>query len=202
MATQKRSYIITISGASGSGKSTIAKMISERLQNSELIYFDAYQSSTNYPDPNDKTIQFDPRNIESPLFFADLCKLISGESIHDPWNRRLNPARFFIIDEPFGRLRREMSNMVDAVIYIDTPLDIALARRTIRNIDVDLKDHTSEEKLTIVMNNLKAYLNSLGDAYKTVGYELSRQCDITIDGTRSLDEVSNQVMDFILKRFT
>jgi thymidylate kinase len=92
--------------------------------------------------------------------------------------------------------------MVDAVIYIDTPLDIALARRTIRNIDVDLKDHTSEEKLTIVMNNLKAYLNSLGDAYKTVGYELSRQCDITIDGTRSLDEVSNQVMDFILKRFT
>jgi hypothetical protein len=45
------------------------------------------------------------------------------------------PSEFIVIEEPMGRERAEMASLIDFVAVIETPLEIALTRRLLRDID-------------------------------------------------------------------
>lgn len=77
-----------------------------------------------------------------------------------------------------------MRKFIDVTIFIDTPLDIAMARRILR----DFKEGTIDE----IHNDLKHYMIYARTAYLEAIYTVKPNSDIVLDGSLSVSEIMNQ----------
>lgn len=194
-----RSKVITICGsASGVGKSTLVDHLGKLIPNSVTMYFDAYHETTIYPSNVYEDLasgkEIDIKHIESPLFFKDLQLLSQGYEITDPWNRRLKPAGYIILEEPFGRLRTGMDDIIDFVACIELPLDIALARRLLRNLRYDFNHLTIDGRVEYIESFLEEYLRGGRVAYMKLFEQVSSECDVLLNGYLSTDEMAQEVI--------
>src|SRR5690606_5874716 len=118
----RKPTIISIAAISGGGKTTITNELKKRFDNSSAFYFDDYEFE------------------ESP---ADICKWVEEGADYNEWN--LAPLitdiqsvldddtiEYIFLDYPFAYLNGGVAEYINFAIYIDTPLDIAMARRIIR----------------------------------------------------------------------
>ena len=142
----RESFVIAITGASGAGKTALVKEVTALLDDAVPFYLDDY-ASTHQP-PEDLADWYrrgtDPYEWKNPRFLQDLRHLRSGMPITPPTSdREIKPARIILMEEPFGRTREGMDKLVDFVACIDVPLDIALARRTLRVLDQALEEKTT-----------------------------------------------------------
>ena len=98
------------------------------------LYFDDYEASSTYPDITQWLAQgADPNQFQTPQLSADLRTLCAGQAITLPHNGEIaQPAHVIVLEEPFGRERAEVADLIDFVICIDLPLEIALARKLLR----------------------------------------------------------------------
>ena len=61
---------------------------------------------------------------------ADLSKLKCRQTVIDPLTcAEIAPAKFIILEMPLGREHKSAAPYIDLLIWIDTPPDIALARK-------------------------------------------------------------------------
>ncbi|WLD92314.1 hypothetical protein [Alkalihalobacillus sp. AL-G] len=192
--------IIAISGTSGSGKSTLVNELSKQL-NAAALYFDAYQATTHYPHDMKSRLslgdEIDPCEITSPNFDQDITQLRNGKKITDPWGRELIPSEYIIVEEPFGRLRKGISDVLDFVVFVDTPPDICLARRILRDLQVEYKTVDSSERLKIVEGFLTSYIQGLGNGYKYICGNVGKIADLTVNGLEDVRTNSKVVMENI-----
>src|SRR5687768_13867478 len=132
--TNQPSYAIALSGPSGAGKSTLIQALSSRLGTAVASRIDDYEATSIYPDTAHWLAEVaDPNMFQTPQFIADVRALRSGGSIFllDS-SAVIHPTHFLIVEEPFGRGREQMRDLIDFVVYIDLPLEIALARKILR----------------------------------------------------------------------
>lgn len=136
----------------------------------------------------------DPNEFKTPQFHSDILALKNGKSIfHPDTSQKVEPARFLYLEEPFGRGRDVMSGLIDFSIYIDTPLEIALARKLLRmstlllqgNSDISMEEH------------LQWYLRVGRDFYIAVEKNARKSCDLIVDGLLSTDEISKMINEAI-----
>ena len=138
-------YIIGIVGASGSGKTTIAKELAELAGNASLMSQDNYYRSL--PDGVDsKDWNFDdPAVIDLEHLTRDLEALKRGETVEGPryifsTHKRapdtvtLKPAPLIIVEGLFLFTSEALRNVFDLKIFIDLPLDVCLERRVARDV--------------------------------------------------------------------
>ncbi len=126
-----KTFVIAIAGHSGAGKSTLMESLATRLGNANSLSLDDYRSSSIYP-PVGKWLEAgaDPNQFETPQFSADALALKKGKSIIHPVTQKVvEPADYLILEEHFGRARSAMRELIDFLVYVDTPLDIAHARK-------------------------------------------------------------------------
>jgi len=183
-------FVVAFAGHSGAGKSTLIEKLSAITGNANVLRIDDYESSS-YP-PAVKWIESgaDPNEFHTPQFFSDIIALKNGKSIFHPENHEeIKPARFLLIEEPFGRGREAISRQIDFSIYVDTPLEIALARRLLR-----MADRISPGKFDLTIeDHLRWYLRVGRDFYVAVEKSAQKTCDFIIDGTLSIDEMAEVV---------
>jgi uridine kinase len=183
-------YTIAISGSSGAGKSTLVNELARQLK-AVTLFFDAYQATTRFPHDMMSRLSdgevMDIGEVESPNFDRDIIQLKNGKKVIDPWGRELIPYEFIVIEEPFGRLRKGMSDILDFVVFVDTPLDISLARRVLRDMQVEYSTVDSSEKVNIVEGFLTSYIQGLGNGYKLISDTVSKDVDLIVNG---LEDVS------------
>jgi uridine kinase len=151
----------------------------------------------------------DVNEWKTPQLARDLAALRRGESIVSPLNgTAVQPSEFIVIEEPMGRRRAEMASLIDFVAVIDTPLEIALARRLLRNlgyISLDgIEQATKEQMLegfaqfvAALKNDLHAYLEAGRDVYIAVQTQAKENCDLVLDGTLSVDELAQQLVSAV-----
>ena len=66
---------------------------------------------------------------------ADLLELRQGRPIHRLQTKHvMMPTPIIVVEEPFGRSRPELGVLIDFVAVLDTPLEVALARRLLREL--------------------------------------------------------------------
>lgn len=178
----KKTKIISIAAVSGGGKTTITESLTHELTNSKALYFDSYKFD-NCP--------------------ADICKWIDDGANYDEWvltplitdiqhllqNSNLD---YIIVDYPFAYLNSEMRELIDVTIFIDTPLDIAMARRILR----DFKEGTISE----IHNDLKHYITHARKAYLEAIYTVKPNSDIVLDGSLSVSEIVVQIVEELSRR--
>jgi uridine kinase len=200
-----RPFVIVIGGPSGSGKTSVVQRTARLLGDAITLFFDDYAQVSTYP--SDFAVWIwdgaNPNEWKTPHFTSDLTALRQGQSISPPGNATpLHPARYVVVEEPFGRERQEMHELIDLVAIIDLPLEVALARRMRRNIQVGLVDGAdSNECLRSLGQFLDAYLDGhIREGYQIINRIALSSCDVILDGLMPVDELAEQVVRAVRAR--
>jgi hypothetical protein len=68
-------------------------------------------------------------DIDTPRLVECLQDLCAGTATKRPkGNEVIKPTRHIVVDEHFGRMRKQVAGFFDLVFYIDAPLEVAFAR--------------------------------------------------------------------------
>jgi len=200
-------YVIAISSVSGGGKTTLVKKTVELLKGTAL-FFDEYASVSEYPSDLKKWVKdgADVNEWKTPQFAQDLADLKRGARIVSPLDgASILPSEYIVIEEPMGRARAEMGRLIDFVAVIDTPLEIALARRLLRDFSPsslgDIEQATREQlaaSLNQMVGNLQGFLNGYlsvaRDIYIAVQEHAKANCDLVLDGSRPVEELAQELV--------
>ncbi|MFD2115189.1 hypothetical protein ACFSTH_05640 [Paenibacillus yanchengensis] len=183
MSSNKKPFVVSISAVSGGGKTTIVTELKKILVNSNALYFDNY-------------------NFDGP---DDICEWVEkGANVHDwiltPIVNDLNSllaaeqqsADYILLDYPFSYLHNEMSSLIDFTIFIDTPLDVAMARRLLRDYTNRPIDHVRADACNYIARSRVAYMEML----QTV----KPNSDAIIDGCLPVTEIVNKLLAIILDK--
>ena len=141
--------IIGIAGGTGSGKTTVARAIYDRVGKDriEWISHDSYYRNFDALEPEErKKINFDhPDSLESELLVRHLDVLSKGSSVEVPVydftthsrktdTQRVEPRRVLIVEGILILAEPEVRKRIDIKLFVDTPADIRFVRRLVRDI--------------------------------------------------------------------
>ena len=204
------SFVIAVSSATGGGKTTLVTGAAELL-GATMLFFDDYRDASTYP-PDLKKWVADGADLnlwKTPKFAKDLAALKRGESIESAaGGATISLSEFIVIEEPMGRGRGEMAKSIDFVALIDTPLDIAMARRFLRLADTnplaDIEQTTKEQLrahveglLGFLTGELRSYLDASRAVYIAVQEQVTADCDLVLDGRLPPDELAEQLVEAV-----
>lgn len=140
--------IVGVAGGSASGKSTVVREISKRFGNQvEVINHDDYYNDQAEMPMEERYLQnYDhPDAYETNRLIRDIRKLKAGESIERPqydytrYTRAADtaltqPKKVIILEGILVLENKELRNLMDIKIYVDTDSDERLMRRLSRDI--------------------------------------------------------------------
>jgi uridine kinase len=197
--TNQPGYVIGLSGPSGAGKSTVIQALSSRFGNAVAVGIDEYEASSVYPDSAQWLAEgADPNMFQTPQFLADVRALRSGRSILAPTTSAvIQPTHVLIVEEPFGRGRDQMRDLIDFVVYVDLPLEIALARKILRQNAFLPWEQDPDVFIAHLREFLGWYLRVGRSFYLAVGERVLRDCDLVVDGTRPTEEVVEAIVSAV-----
>jgi len=176
--------VIAIAAVSGGGKTTVTRRLAETLPHAAALYFDDYTFE------------------ECP---EDICEWVENGADYDEWNlaplaRDLQsllqsqpPPSVVLLDYPFAYLNRVMRGYIDLAIFIDTPLDIALARRILRDFSAGSIDEVQED--------VAGYLEAGRMAYAEMLTAVKPNSDLIIDGSLPAVDIVERILNEIEARF-
>lgn len=141
--------IIGIAGGTGSGKTTVARAIYDRVGRDriEWIAHDSYYRNFDALTPEERArINFDhPDSLETELLVRHLDVLAKGSSVDIPLydfathsrkseTQRIEPRRVIIVEGILVLAEAELRKRIDIKLFVDTPADIRFVRRLVRDI--------------------------------------------------------------------
>jgi len=178
-------YVVAITGVSGAGKSSVIRRSLELLGEGAALYFDDYRETSEYPPDLKEWVDrgLDVDEFKTPHLAEELRRM------------RADPAATVIlVEEPFGKMRREMAGLIDLAIHIDVPPDVLLARRLLRRIEEE--DATTDKLESDLHYHLMTgrHIDALATAAE------QRDADVVVDGTKSVDDIAGDVVRAIRQR--
>jgi len=150
MTKDKHPIIIGVAGGTGSGKTTVASRILERVGAEHIVYIthDAYYRDLSHlPARLRAQVNFDhPDSLETELLVKHLKQLHAGQPVeipiydfttHSRTNRteRVEVAPVVIVEGILVFVEPELRELFDVKMYIDTDADVRFIRRLIRDIE-------------------------------------------------------------------
>jgi uridine kinase len=145
-----RPVIIGIAGGTGSGKTTVARAIYDRVGKDriEWISHDSYYRNFDGLSPEERTrINFDhPDSLETELLIRHLDVLCKGSSVQVPLydfathsrrteTQRVEPRKVIIVEGILVLGEAELRKRIDIKLFVDTPADIRFLRRLTRDVE-------------------------------------------------------------------
>ena len=149
MQEKPQSLVIGIAGGTGSGKTTVANVILERVGKEHISYLphDAYYRELSDLPPDQKAaVNFDhPDSLETELMIKHIHKLINGQSVELPIydfsthsrtgkTIRVDPQRVIIVEGILIFAEPELRKLFDVKLFVDTNADVRFIRRLQRDI--------------------------------------------------------------------
>ena len=141
--------IIGIAGGTGSGKTTVARAIYDRVGKDriEWISHDSYYRNFEGLSPNERHhINFDhPDSLETELLARHVDVLCKGSAVEVPIydftthsrtleTHRVEPRKVIIVEGILVLAEPELRKRIDIKLFVDTPPDIRFMRRLVRDI--------------------------------------------------------------------
>ena len=208
-AENKTSLVIGIAGGSGSGKTTFANKIIKHFGGAVAtlnhdFYYKAYAELTL---EERKRKNFDhPDAFDTDLMIADLIRLKSGEDIERPVYSYKDFTRMdetvsvkscpvIVVDGILIFENKELRDLFDIKVYIDTDSDVRLIRRLLRDVEERGRD------LSSVVNQ---YLGTVKPMHERFVEPSKRYADVIVpQGGRNvvaLEMVINRISAELEKR--
>lgn len=173
--------IIAIGAVTAGGKTTLVNAIKDKLTRTASLHFDDYSFDGEVNDFYKWVSDGANYNVWdlSPLK-ADIEKIINSDRYD-----------YLLLDYPFAYQNKMIKDYLDCCIFIDTPLDIALARKVLR--------HMKESSADDIRYEMDVYLKYARIAYVQMLQDILPISDYVIDGTKELKIIINEAMEIILK---
>lgn len=139
---------IGIAGGTGSGKTTITRLLSERFgKDVSVIYYDNYYKAHDDLTYDERAkINYDcPDAFDTELFLEDVAKLKRGEevlcpvydyTVHNRSNQTLliKSAPVILLEGILLLSDERIRNLLDIKIFVDTDADVRILRRIMRDV--------------------------------------------------------------------
>ena len=184
-------YVISVAAPSGGGKTTVVGELKKRLINSAVLYWDDYGDEVE-PDRDINDVQ-DYNEWNTKPMAADIERLLNES--HE----------YIILDYPFGYMNNCVAKYINLTVFIDTPLDVAMARRILRDYtsrsresDFGLSD-VDEVSLKAIDEELRWYLSRSRSTYERFTEAHRPVSNLVVDGTKSPEEIAEVIIEFIEK---
>jgi uridine kinase len=141
--------IIGVAGGTASGKTTVSDAILERVGRQHIIYLqhDSYYRDLGHLPLKERTeLNFDhPDALETELLVSHLRQLQAGEPVEVPIydfttyrrseeTRRIEPRQVILLEGLLIFVDKELREMMDVKLYVDTDADLRFIRRLQRDI--------------------------------------------------------------------
>ena len=200
------SIVVAILGASGSGKSYLVASLAPKILDATVAFLrvdDYYRDLAHLSFEDRETINFDhPDAIEFERLVDDLATLKSGEEVQTPvydftqhtrsaLSQSVPPADIILLEGVLAMSDSATRKLVDYTIFVDTPLELCLARRIERDA---LQRRRSEA--------------SVRDFWETRAKPMFAQfvapwrseAELVIDGSQTIDIEISRVGDWLQAR--
>ena len=145
-----RAIVIAVAGGTGSGKTTVANEILERVGAEHIAYIphDAYYRDLSHLPPQERDqVNFDhPDSLETELLAEHLKELRASRAVEIPTydftthtrtqqTRRVEPAPVVLVEGILVLAEPELRELFDVKLYVDTDADVRFIRRLQRDIE-------------------------------------------------------------------
>lgn len=198
--------VIGIAGGSGSGKTTLAENIRE-VFNDEIVilchdYY--YKSNKELSLEERKNLNYDhPYSFDTDLLIQQLKELKDGNTVYHPVysfveHTRLNetvevkPTKVIIVEGILIFENKELSDLMDIKVFVDTDGDVRIIRRLLRDVQERGRD------LDSVINQ---YLSTVKPMHEEFVDPSKRRADIIIpeggSNTVALSMLLERIKSFI-----
>lgn len=210
MNSHSSPVIIGIAGGTGSGKTTIANVILERVgeENISVLPHDAYyRDLRDLPQTQRKIVNFDhPEALDTGLLVLHLKALRRGESAEVPIYdftthsrtdrvRKVDPCPVVLVEGILVFTEPDLRALFDVKIYVDTPADIRFIRRLTRDI---------EERGRTVESVINQYQETVRPMHEEFVEPSKRYADVIIPegglNSVAMDMVVSRIQELLINR--
>ena len=149
MSSHRAPYVIGVAGGTGSGKTTVSRRIQEAVNVEHIAYMqhDNYYRDQSHlaREERGRTNYDHPDSLETELMVQHLNELKAGRSIEMPiydftqdtrstQTQRVDPAPVILVEGILIFVEKELRDLMDVRIFVDTDADVRLIRRLRRDI--------------------------------------------------------------------
>lgn len=181
----KKPFVLCIAACSGGGKTTLVNEILKHLNNAKAIYFDSYEVDFLKQDYYQWSINGNNYNEwHFEPIAQDIEKLLKEN------------LDYILLDFPVGYANDLIAKYIDYTVFIDTPLDIALARRLIRDyLRRDPKRKKIDNLMEHMDKSLSYYLTHHRITYLNHINTVKTSSDYIVDGCKSTENISRELIE-------
>ena len=203
-----RPFLIGIAGASGSGKSELAKHVHAAMHEpASILSLDCYYRVLDHlPLTERQKMNFDhPDSLDWKLFLNHLDELIAGEGIEEPVYlfdqhtrstitcRPIEPAPLLIVEGILALHMEEVRKRMDLRVYVDAPDEVCFERRLFRD---------TRERGRTVESVIKQYETTVRPMASQYVWPSKWWADLVVPGTGGYDVSVAAVLKAVTDRRT
>ena len=200
--------VIAVSGPAGSGKTTVCKALADSLD-APTIFFDDYAGRSNLPTNLQKWLDdgADFNEWETPALVADLQKLKAGESIENPAGQTIESGPVIILENPLGCAHKALASCIDFLIFLDTPLEVALARFVLRELTsgaalTRFAATDEAERHAALQMYLQGYLSVFRHVYREQHEQVTASADYVVNADQSIEAIMAEIEAAVADKFS
>lgn len=186
--------VIAVAAPIGGGKSTLVQGLAAALGDAATLHFDDYELATRQsPEQLGRWIAAgaDFNSLHAPGFADALHALGRGETISDRASRKpIRPTRFLVLEMPLGRAYAETAGLIDILVWVDTPLDLALVRNLSSLTAAALADNADPAGFLHWLDTyLRQYMEQVRQILELQKTRVATAADLILDGSRPQEEL-------------
>ena len=176
------SVVIGVSAVSGGGKTRLVNELVHLLDDAVAVYFDEFDDTTIHPpDMRAWLMESGDYNVwKAPVLAEHLRLLKEG----DGGASNAATPKYIVFDAPLGRAHAETGVHIDHMVFIHTPLDVAMARRLLR----DGTDKWGDA-------HFRNYLDWTRELFAHLVENVSSTADLILDGTLPVSTLAQLTVD-------
>ncbi|HEX3756765.1 MAG TPA: hypothetical protein VHV26_16980 [Rhizomicrobium sp.] len=200
MSPQTNHRVVAIAGPPGSGKTALMTALAEQLQDVTTLFLDGFETPASLL----SSIEL-ARWLKAGARFDDftvaglgeaLTALKAGQAAVEPVSgRRVLPADLVLFEMPFGRAYTPTAGLIDFLVWLDTPLDIALAR----NVLV-WEDRAAQRPRPWLVRYMKDYLAVTRAVLAAQRATVTPDADLVLDGLAPPGEAAQKLLQVLQVR--
>lgn len=144
----EHTIIIGMAGGTGSGKTTLAHKIKEAFENDVVMLSHDYYYKSNEHLPFEERIKLNydhPNAFDTDLLIHHLKMLKEGHSVEHPVYSfvehtrldetvKVSPAKVIVVEGILIFENRELCDLMDIKVFVDTDADVRILRRLLRDV--------------------------------------------------------------------
>lgn len=183
--------VIAVAAPPGGGKTTLVRLLSARLSAPSLHYDEYEQMTRRSPAEVEAWLDRGALADEVPLpGFADALARLKGSG-----------ARYVVLDFLLARAHGPTAAEIDFMIWIDTPLDIALTRTLREQVELARADPAPAAFLGWLAGYLDNYARLMHRSYQLQQATVRPKADLILDGMLPPDAAAAAAAAEVMRRF-